>query len=356
MRHPFTIAVMLIIASAARAEPTEAFARPAAADVAQRFIEAIEADTQADPGARQRALAVMADTEKDPRSLQVAMTDAVIALHPAFGEAMQRMGDESLDAAIAALKPLAQADDPYLSAHARYFLARAFSMQQRYELALPLAQELVSSQPGRTLYLGEALFLLGAAQEHTLQRDQAIETLQMFVRAYPDAPERLWVGARHLLDELRYMEPGTIADVSDRMDYSRRRLEIEQTGRQTQSEQQQIIAILDKLIEQTENQENEQKGGGQGHGQGMGQPMPAPGGGAAGSQMSDSPASQSAAPAGQSDMGALHRVTRGDESDLWGEARQREREQVLNAIKARYPDRYRDLVEQYYRSMQDDDP
>jgi DNA-binding FadR family transcriptional regulator len=54
-------------------------------------------------------------------------------------------------------------------------------------------------------------------------------------------------------------------------------------------------------------------------------------------------------------MGALHRVMRGEEDEQWGRARQREREQVLNAIKARYPDRYRDLVEQYYRSMQDED-
>jgi hypothetical protein len=53
-------------------------------------------------------------------------------------------------------------------------------------------------------------------------------------------------------------------------------------------------------------------------------------------------------------MGSLHRIHRGDPDDAWGEARDRDREEVLNAIRARYPERYRELVEQYYRSLQEE--
>ena len=39
---------------------------------------------------------------------------------------------------------------------------------------------------------------------------------------------------------------------------------------------------------------------------------------------------------------------------MWGTVRKREREKVLNVLKAKFPDRYRELLEQYYKSLQHD--
>ena len=36
----------------------------------------------------------------------------------------------------------------------------------------------------------------------------------------------------------------------------------------------------------------------------------------------------------------------------WGKYNEKEREKVLSALKARFPDRYRELVEKYYESVQ----
>ena len=67
------------------------------------------------------------------------------------------------------------------------------------------------------------------------------------------------VAAWHELELLRAIEEGTLTDVQDRMDFSRRRLAIEETGEDTQEEQDKIVAMLEKLIEQAEQQE--QQGG-----------------------------------------------------------------------------------------------
>jgi hypothetical protein len=59
-------------------------------------------------------------------------------------------------------------------------------------------------------------------------------------------------------------------------------------------------------------------------------------------------------PAGGGGIGALSRVTRGDPGEAWGAARDRKRDEILNADKTQIPDRYRELVEQYYKSLQEE--
>ncbi len=53
-------------------------------------------------------------------------------------------------------------------------------------------------------------------------------------------------------------------------------------------------------------------------------------------------------------MGGLHRVNRGDAKDSWGNLPQKEREKVLAGLKGKFPDRYKKLIEQYYKSFQED--
>jgi len=54
-------------------------------------------------------------------------------------------------------------------------------------------------------------------------------------------------------------------------------------------------------------------------------------------------------------MGALGRASRGSPDEVWGAARQRQRDEVLNVLKTKFPERYRELLEQYYKSLQEGD-
>lgn len=294
------------------------------------------------------ALFVAAKDDKARRATLLA--DTLKLQHPQLGRALGLLLDEQTDKALAALGELAKSDDPYLAAHANFYAARALAMEERYEQALPMLEKLTGEQLDKTMYSGEAMFLKGVALAETLDRRNAIETLKDFAKHYPFASERMVIGALHLIDELSYLDEGTLGDVADRMDYSRRRLAIAESGARTQDEQTKIVTIIDKLIEEAEQQENQGGGGGGGSGGG-----PGGGGNPSGNQQPGGPASQSSAAPGQGRMGSLHKVARGSEDEAWGEARAREREEVLNAIKAKYPERYRVLIEEYYKSLQEDD-
>ena len=115
-----------------------------------------------------------------------------------------------------------------------------------------------------------------------------------------------------------------------------------------------VITILDKLIKEAEKKEKEGGGGGGGGGnQPQGGQQGQQSGQAQGLNPPSSPADQSSAPDAKPSMGALHRINRGKSGESWGNLPEREREKILNGATARFPDRYKKLIEQYYKSFQD---
>jgi tetratricopeptide (TPR) repeat protein len=326
----------------------KAYTRPDPARVLDAFAKAVAANERPDPQAKANALAILAEAKKDPSLAQGALVRAVAALHPAFREALAAFQEEEPGAA-AALARLHGSEDLYLAAHAAYFEGRAHMMAERYEEALPLLAEVAGAWIDKTLFAGESLFLVGICQGELLRRDAAARVLRDFIQHYPDAPERMRVGADHVVRVIQWTDEGSLVDVQDRMDDSRRRLTLERSGSPTQEKQERIIAMLDRLIEEAEEQEQGGGSGGGGAGQG------GRGGPPSGNQIPGSPANDSSLPGGQARIGALDRATRGRADEVWGNVRQREREKVLNVLKAKFPDRYRELLEQYYKSLQKTD-
>ncbi|MEX0776879.1 MAG: tetratricopeptide repeat protein [Phycisphaeraceae bacterium] len=303
------------------------------------------------PALKQQVGRIIATDRRDAAKQREVITTSLIAIYPDLGKALAALADDRMGEAIARFGELAQRDDPYLSVHANFFLSRALVTEERYEEAMPVLDDLVSRHADQTLYAGDAIFYQGVAQANSLQRKEAAATLERFVRQYPDSPERMLVGAIHLIDQLAQIEDGRLSDVQDRMAFSRRRLDLERTDKPTQEEQTRIIAILDQLIKEAEDKE---KGGGGGGGGGGGSGRGG-GGQANGNQQSGGPAQNSTAPVGEARVGSQHAVNRGDPADQWGKLQERQRQEVLDALKTRFPDRYRELVEQYYKGLQEDD-
>lgn len=331
------------------------FKAPDAGQVRQRFLQHVQqSDLWTD---EQKATVAELAEQMSARSDQAdrLIVAALRKTHEPFDQALRALGMEDPQRGMKLLEELAPHDDPYLATHARFYLARAHAMNERYEAALPLLEKITEPKAlGRTLDSGEAMFLRGVAAAETLDRESAIVTLNTFIANYPFASERTLVGAMQMVDELTWMEAGSLGDVQDRMDYSRRRLDIEEPGKITQEEQVRIVAMLDKLIEEAEEDESGGGGGGgggggQGGGQGQGEGS---GGGPAGGGPGG--AKSSNLPGGSSSIGRLNRRVTGDAEEMWGEARRREREQVMAAIKARYPDRYRQIIEAYFKRLQED--
>lgn len=279
-----------------------------------------------------------------------ALTRALVAAHPSFSVALGKFADEEFADAIKLLTELSKSDDAYLAAHAEFYLARAYMIDERYEEALPILDKLAGpAKADKTLSAGEALFFKAICHDKLLERTEALVAFATFLRQNPNAAERLLIGAGMKVEELKLLADGSLWDVTERMDFSRRHLDQAKTANPTQKQQETIIVMLDKLIEEAEKKEN--SGGGGGGGGGAGGQGQGPGGDRSG--MPSAPATESTAPEGSAKIGDLHRINRGSAADTWGDLKKKEKQDVINAFKAKFPSRYRQAVEEYYKGLQE---
>jgi TolA-binding protein len=220
--------------------------------VLDAFVKSLQADKSVDADARTKALAAVQKLRKDKENREFAITEALRELSPEFRKALGALGAEDFKTAIDGLKPLVESKNEFLAAESRYYLARAYIFQEKYEFALPHLDKLDTDLASKTIRGGESLFLKGASQLHLLKRKEAAATLAQFLKKYPKAPERLRVAAWRQLEVLRSIGQGTLPDIHQHMLFSRRKLALKDSGEQTQKVQQRIVAMLDKMIKEAE--------------------------------------------------------------------------------------------------------
>jgi len=224
-------------------------------------------------------------------------------------------------------------------------------LSERYEEALPLLADVEGKWAGKSLHAPEALFLSGVSNARLLNRKVAVDQLARYIKENPDAPERMKIGAWRQLEQLKLIKDESIADVFEKMDFSRRKLALEDSGKRTQEEQKKIVDVLGKLIKECEEKECNCKGGGKGQGQGKGQQGEGQaGGGGKGKEGQGKNGGGNA----QAVDDPLKRLTREGPQSPWSKVRDRERDPAFSALKTKFPARYEKLIEQYYKSFQDE--
>jgi hypothetical protein len=351
MNHPKTTIAWVaslalwVFAPAAKAAPVDVNA------VLDGFIAAVDANPSFAAEQKRQIALLVKELRQTPEDRGMAITESLRLIYPEFKEALAALGDDNLGAAVVGLEKLNRSADPYLAAAATFYLARAQLLDERFEDAVPLLIDLEGKWADKTVNGGEILFLRGVAEVAVLKHQEAAKSLAQFLSEYPDAPERMRVGAFRQMEQLRQFQEGTLSDVHLRMDYSRRRLVLEETGVETRAQQDKIVELLGKLIKEAEERESKSKGGGSGKSQKQGQPGESQG-------QAPGEGSQGGATGGGSkgiDTDALNRLHRGGPQSPWSKLRDKERDPVYSAIKEKFPARYQQLIEQYYKSFQDDD-
>jgi tetratricopeptide (TPR) repeat protein len=270
--------------------------------------------------------------------------DALAVLYPVYRDALQAFDDERPADVVRLLEPLRQHDDRFLAANADYFYVRALVALGRYEqaeAALASVEARKDEYAVHTPYAPHLWFMRGFCETRNLRFEQAARSLEALRAQFDDAPEAVRVGAAQLLLELERRERGTLGEVATVMDYVADRLGAADRTQGVRERQQHIIAMLDRLIEEQEQQEQQGGGGRQSRGKNQPSPSPVPG---VGKDRSD-------APAGAARLGDLHAAPEADPGEVWGKLPPAERERILQSIRERYPSRYRQLVEQYYRAL-----
>lgn len=321
---------LALVASAATAED----ATPQA--VVQRLIGHLKADASIGDDARAAALQKLSAAQNDDSQIPAAVSAALSAVSTEYAAGLQALADEEFDVARTKFESLVDAANPYLSADARFLLARAELAEERHEQALAHLVDLLDQRGDDTVRQAEAWFLRGESAAAVLNRSQARRALKRFLRNYPTAPDRERTRAEALLADLDEAEFDLLTDIHAKMNYSRRQLHLTETGRHTQDVQDDVVALLTELIDELEKKSGNCKGckcSGSKPG-GSGQGGAAPGNSSGGSQST--------------------RITeRTGPRSAWVDLSQRvEDPKAFNAAKETLPLQYRALIEQYYRSFQ----
>lgn len=277
--------------------------------------------------------------------------DSLGLLYPKFQSALDAFDDDLYRVAADLLKPLAAHEDRYLAANAGYFYARTLVERGLLEEAEAFLNPLVtpaSDLAKYTPYAGHYWFVKGFCQFSNLRFKAATESLQAISKSFADAPEPVRVGAEQLLLEIERREVGTLDEVSSLMGYAAGRLRAADSAERVRRRQDEAVKLLDQLIKKAQDKEKKQGGGGKRGGKGQGQGRGDP------NSPANDPRRDSEAPAGAGRIGDLRPTEKADPGEMWGKLPPAEREKLLQSLRERFPSRYRELVEQYYRTLAED--
>ncbi len=281
------------------------------------------------------------------RAPQGFVPDGLAVLDAAYRRGLEAFDAGNAEAVLEALAPLRDSPDPYLKANAAYFELRAMVDLGRYEEAEQRLAEPALSRDvldAHTPYAPHLAFLRAFCEARNLRFDAAAGTLAKIREHYSGAPEAIQVGVRQMLLEIERREKGTLDEVATVMQYVADRLRTVDTTERVTKRQEDVLALLDKLIQEEEQKEQSQKGQG-----GQRQARRDKGKQQGGPQTT--PKEESDAPEGGDGSMDLHSAPRATPGESWGQLPPAERERILQSIKERFPSRYRQLVEQYYRSL-----
>jgi len=293
---------------------------------------------------------VLSDNKESP---DTAITESLIAIYPAFGQAVDDADFEDLATAVAALTPLTNHEDRFLAADASFYLARTLMNGERYEDAVPLLEKLVGELGEHSVHRGVAQYYLGVAQAGLLNNEAALRWFAKFLESNPGAAERLVENAGNQIMEIAQFQKGKLSDVRQRMDFSRRRLQLTETDDETQSQQQKIVTMLGKLIKEEEKKEHSQKQSGKPKdkkNKKQGKENSDNNQKQQGKQQGKPNQSESQSGNSSSQPNGVAQVKTYDGSPAsppWSRLRDRNRDPANNAFKDKLPARYRALVEKY---------
>jgi hypothetical protein len=210
----------------------------------------------------------------------------------------------------------------------RLYYGRWLAQQQLYDESLEQLREL---DPAEVVDPAGLLFYQGVAHHRLLEKEAGLKAIDKLLNDVPDAPQRYRALARLMERDLEALDDETLDHVARRMDDVRRRLGLGHGGKRVRRIEDGVLESLDKLIEDLEKQQQQQQNSGSSSG-GARTPMQTP---------------QLATAQGAGDV--EHRRI-GNTTD-WGNLPDKERQRALQEIGKDFPAHYRDVVEQYFRSL-----
>jgi hypothetical protein len=215
----------------------------------------------------------------------------------------------------------------------RLMLAQWMVQQLLYDEA---QEQLHGLEPSDVVDPAAFLFYQSVAYHRMLKRDEGLASIGRLLENQDEIPRRYASVARLMQADLEGLKDESLDHIARRMDDIRRRLDLGRAGPKVRSVEDDVIASLDKLIEEMEKQQQAaaaaaaaQQGGRQST---PSQPLP------------------DSRPLGGKGEGKVADKPIGDKSG-WGDLPPKERQEALQQIGKEFPAHYRDMIEQYFRKL-----
>jgi len=217
--------------------------------------------------------------------------------------------------------------------HVDLYRARWLTQHRYYDEALEIYNQL---SPDNVVDPAGLFFYRAVCQSELLQHEQALDSLSLLLDHTLEVPSRFRTIATILQKELGGRSDDGLDHVSRMMSDVGRRLDLGRSGKRVQQREEEVIAAIDRLLEQMENQ-NQQQSGSQG-----GNPNPnfRPSGQAA-------PDSRIHGAPGKGDAD-LRDVK---ETGSWGMLDRQEETRAREFIQRQFPANYLDIISEYSRRI-----
>jgi hypothetical protein len=232
----------------------------------------------------------------------------------------------------------------FYRANLSLLFAKAISSRRVYEEAL---EALKSVKPEDVVDPSAYFFHKAVAEYALIQKDPACQSIIRLLDDVVDAPDRYKMVATLMFFDMQdwKKDDKDLMNISKLMDNSGRRLDLSRAGQKTQDIQKKIVFRLDEVIKEIENQCKNCTGANQGNCPG-GNPNPGNGGGALpSSPMQDSNIATNGGP-GKVDEKKLQEI-----AAVWGKLPEKERAKAMMELTRDLPPRYREIIENYAKSL-----
>ncbi|MEK6674920.1 MAG: hypothetical protein AABZ47_04610 [Planctomycetota bacterium] len=318
-------------------------------DIIGRFLRAIESDNAVTPEAKTLLRSTWEKCSDCDGAEFLAQGLALIS--PPIRPVLESYDSDAYETCAEKAGALRDNANPFVAVNSSVYEIKALVAMNRTLLATERLTALWGGEnPNRVFqysyFAPEMSFLKGYCLVADLRYADGEKELQTFLERYPDAPKRLTIAAMQMLTELANREPGEIGEVVDLMKNSHSRLNQGDSGEIVQGRQQKIMDLLDKLVEEAEQKEKKCKCNKSScdkcnkSGSKSGQ-----------QQKPQSPMQESSLPGGSPSGESLREARFANPAESWGTMPPAERDRILQALKESFPNRYRQLVEQYYAEL-----
>jgi len=219
--------------------------------------------------------------------------------------------------------------------HAKFVYGKRLAERGLYDEAL---LELGEPVPSQVVDPGALLFFEAACQHYLLKKDECVATLKQLLARSEGLPVRYLSLSQMMLKDIEPLKPDSLDEIARMMRDIERRLELGRAGKKVRKTEDDVIAKLDKMIDDLEQQRQQQQQQ---------------------SQSQSSPSNGKADPAkplenqAPGDVKGPGEIDEKEEEDTgeWGNLPPKERQEALQQISNDYPSHYRRAIEEYFRKL-----